>query len=85
MTNETDIVERLEDPMTPEEKRWFSRLRRVLRDMPDTVEIQVHQNSIHMNREGAREAEFVRTGHVDNVDALGWFSAGRVYPCSESI
>lgn len=71
--------------MTPEEKRWFSRLRRVIRDMPKEVEIQVHQNRIQMNREGAREAAFMEKGNADNVESLDEFSTKRVYPCSESI
>lgn len=71
--------------MTPEENRWFNRLRRVLRDMPSTVEIQVHSASIQMNEAGARKEEFSRTGHVDNVESLAEFQTERVYPCSESM
>lgn len=71
--------------MNPEEKQWFSRLRRILRNMPTTVEIQVHQNFIQMNRAGARSETFELIGHVDNVESLDEFSTERVYPCSESI
>jgi hypothetical protein len=53
--------------------------------MPTTVEIQVHQNFIQMNRAGARSETFELIGHVDNVESLDEFSTERVYPCSESI
>ncbi|NTJ46552.1 hypothetical protein G6K93_05930 [Agrobacterium rhizogenes] len=71
--------------MTSDEQRWFNRLRRVLIDMPLTVELQVHSGSIQMNREGAREEEFFRTKHVDGVESLAEFQTKRVYPCSESL
>ena len=71
--------------MAPDEKRWFDRLRRVLKDMPNSVEIQVHQNSIQMNRAGAREEEFMRAGNADNVECLAEFNTKRIYPCSESL
>ncbi|MBO9099484.1 MULTISPECIES: hypothetical protein [unclassified Rhizobium] len=74
-----------DDEMTPDEQRWFNRLRRVLRNMPAAVELQVHSGSIQMNREGAREEEFLRTKHVDSVESLDEFQTKRVYPCSESL
>lgn len=74
-----------DDEITAEEKRWFSRLHRVLRDMPDAVEIQVHSTFIQLNRVGAREEEFARIGHVDCVPSLAEISTERVYPCSESM
>lgn len=75
----------MDDEMTVEERRWFKRLKACLRGMPTTVELQVHQNSIQMNRAGARSDAFELRGHADEVDHLGWFQAERVYPCSESI
>lgn len=67
------------------ERAWFSKLRRVLRDMPSTVEIQVHQNIIQMNKAGERDRAFERDGHADNVPEIDHFSSARVYPCSESV
>ncbi len=66
------------------ERAWFSKLRRILREMPATVEIQVHQNIIQMNKAGERDATFERDGHADNVPEIDHFSTHRVYPCSES-
>lgn len=71
--------------MTPEEKRWVDRLRRVLREMPKSLEIQVHQNTISVSRAGARAEAFERDGHADSVAELAHFQTKRVYPCSESI
>jgi hypothetical protein len=73
--------------MTPDEKRWFDRLRRVLRDMPKSVEIQVHHGTIQMNRSGAALEAVVgkRLGDADNVEELSFFCTDRVYPCSESL
>lgn len=71
--------------MTREEQRWFSRLRRTLKDMPETVEIQVHQSTIQMNKVGGREEYFLEKGHADGVESLDEFRTERVYPCSESI
>lgn len=70
---------------TPEEARWFKRLKRCIADMPATVELQVHQNNIQMNVEGARDAAFISMEHADDVDCLDYFRTDRVYPCSESI
>lgn len=70
--------------MTDEEK-WFRRLRRVIDDMPKTVEVQVHQNIVQMNWLGAMDTEFERAGHVDSVEPIDWFQTKRFYPCSESI
>ncbi|MGQ4812353.1 hypothetical protein ACCZ74_08650 [Agrobacterium vitis] len=67
------------------EEKWFRRLKRVLSDMPSTVEIQVHQNFIQMNHSGAREETFARRGHADEVESISTFGTKRVYPCSESI
>ncbi|CAM3844620.1 hypothetical protein G6L26_009880 [Agrobacterium radiobacter] len=66
------------------ERAWFSKLRSVLREMPATVEIQVHQNFIQMNKAGERSATFERVGNADNVPEIDHFSTARVYPCSES-
>ncbi len=73
-----------EDEMSREERLWFAKLKRTLRDMPASVEIQVHSNSIQMNRAGAREDHFRQRGHADGVESLDWFRTKRVYPCSES-
>lgn len=70
---------------TPEEARWFKRLKKCLADMPATVELQVHQNNIQMNVEGARADAFGSMEHADAVDCLDYFQTTRVYPCSESI
>lgn len=67
------------------EEKWFRRLRRVLRDMPEGVELQVHQNTIQMNVAGARQATFDAIGCADNVESIDSFQTTRVYPCSESI
>ncbi|MND54132.1 hypothetical protein D3C87_908290 [compost metagenome] len=67
-----------------QERAWFSKLRRVMREMPKTVEIQVHQNVIQMNKAGERDAAFERDGNADNVPEIDHFSSHRVYPCSES-
>lgn len=71
--------------MTPEEKRWSSRLRRVLRDMPASIEIQVHQSHIEICQLGAVAKAFERHGDADNPESLDWFQTERVRPCSESI
>ena len=68
-----------------EEEKWFRRLRRVLSDMPLTVELQVHHSTIQMNHAGAREAEFEGTGADHNVESDHWFQTKRIYPCSESM
>lgn len=73
--------------MTENEQKWFASLKRVLQKMPDSVEIQVHNNSIQMNRKGARDEEFALRGNADAVDDLDAFSTTRmrVYPCGESM
>lgn len=73
---------------TPEERRWFKRLERCLKDMPETVEIQVHQRYIQMNEAGGAAAAFADPdglGHADDVSELMNFETERVLPCSESI
>ncbi|KQS74057.1 hypothetical protein ASG25_21535 [Rhizobium sp. Leaf384] len=71
--------------MTPEEKRWSNRLRRVLRDMPASIEIQIHQSHVDICQLGAIQEAFSKRGDVDNVETLDWFQTERVYPCSESL
>ncbi len=67
------------------ERAWFSKLRRVLREMPSSVEIQIHQNFVQMNKAGERAATFDRCGNADSVPEIDSFSTDRVYPCSESV
>lgn len=67
------------------ELRWFRRLQRVLKDMPDTVEIQVHQNTISLVAQGAFETAFAERGDCDNVEEISFFQTRRVRPCSESL
>jgi hypothetical protein len=76
-----------DNKMTPDEHRWFNRLYRVIRDMPKTVEIQVHSNHIQMNRVGATLAAFEKHGDGDNAESLDAFNTtkSRVHPCGESI
>ena len=74
-----------EDELTREEKRWFARLKRVLKDMPPDVYVMVHTSSIALVRNTAREAAFLRDGHFDQVLDLDWFVTDRVQPCGESL
>lgn len=71
--------------MLTAEEKWFRRLRRVLREMPEGVELQVHHSMIQMNVAGARQATFEALGCADNVESIDYFDTRRVYPCSESL
>lgn len=72
---------------TDEERNWFIRLSKVLRAMPKTVEVEVHNNHVQMNEKGARDAAFARCGDGDNAESIMQFSVigMRLYPVSESV
>ena len=67
------------------EEKWFRRLRCVLRDMPDDVELLVHHGCIELAEAGARLAEVDRCGNADNTPTIDTFETDRVYPCGESM
>lgn len=71
--------------MSAEGTKWFNRLARLLREMPDDVEVMVHVNTIALCERGARAAEFERSGSADATPTLLELRTKHVYPCSESI
>lgn len=71
--------------MSPEEKRWSNRLKRLLKSMPKGLELQVHYGFVQINEAGARDRYFESHGDADNVPHLDQISVDRVYPCSESV
>lgn len=71
--------------MTPHEQRWWKLFKDVLKNMPATLEINVHQNTVDVSPAGARERAFKDAGHADNTESFEFYRAKRVYPNSESI
>jgi hypothetical protein len=68
------------------ELRWFKRLQKVLRDMPATVEISVHNgNLVCMHERGAGRRYFDEVGDLDNVPEKASFVASDIRPCGESL
>lgn len=68
------------------EYRWFRRLRRVLRDMPETVELTVRSSgNVCLNNRGATERCFLRDGRADQTPDIAFFSAANVRGEESSI
>ena len=72
--------------MTSEEK-WFRRLARCIKDMPDTVELAVINRDIVMLPEGAVNRAFEKRGDVDhyNEESMGSVQHPRIITCSECL
>lgn len=71
--------------MNAEELRWWKLFKRVIKAMPRSLEVSVHNYSVEVSKVGSRQAAFERDGHADNTENLDFFKASRVYPNSESI
>lgn len=73
--------------MTKQERAYVSRLRRLLKDMPASLELIVRYNVISVCAEGSRQEHFDAHGDADNtpelcsVETLGL----RIYPGGESL
>lgn len=66
--------------MTTEERKWWTRLKKTLNAMPDTVEMTVHVTGcVVLHNVGARQRYFDEMGHSDNVPELTSFTANRIY------
>jgi len=72
--------------MSPEEK-WFKRLKRCIKAMPETVEIAVTDNGIMMLPHGAVGRAFDRDGDIDCFDDeyMDSLQHDRIKTCGESL
>ncbi len=68
------------------ELKWFKRLERVLRDMPDNLEVTVHQHGVvEIHERGATRRYFEENGHVDDVPALAFFQVRHIAGRESSV
>lgn len=72
------------DELDEEEARWVKRIKRVINDMPASLELQVHHDTISVLARGTW-ASMGEGGTADNLDELDSFKSRHVYPCSESL
>lgn len=72
-------------PMTKEQKAFIARLKRLLKDIPDSIELIVRYGSIDVCEMGARAAYFDEHGDTDNVPYLENVPTKRVFPGGESL
>lgn len=71
--------------MTAAELQWWKLFKRIVKAMPKSLEVSVHQSSIAVSKTGSRQAAFERDGHADQTEDLDFFKHARVYPNSESL
>ena len=55
---------------TAEQARWWKRLNRVIKEMPEGVELLVSDGNIALTHAGETDAYFNVHGHVDNVETM---------------
>lgn len=68
------------------ELKWFKRLERVLRDIPDNVEVTVHQHgTVELHERGATRKYFEENGHADDVPAIALFQVRHIVGRESSI
>ncbi|MCH4541399.1 hypothetical protein [Ochrobactrum sp. A-1] len=68
------------------ELKWFRRLERVLRDMPDNVEVTVHQHGVvELHERGETQKFFAEHGHADSVPFLSFFEANNIVGRESSV
>lgn len=67
------------------ERRWWSLFKRIIKAMPPSLELMVHQSTIEVCKAGSREKAFTEHGDADNTPSLDFVKSGRIYPCSESL
>ncbi|RBO94972.1 hypothetical protein [Pseudochrobactrum asaccharolyticum] len=61
------------------ELTWFRRLRRVLSDMPDTVEVTVRATGmVCLHERGATDRYFEGKGDTDNVPEISAFRINNI-------
>ena len=52
-------------------KKWFSRLKRTLKDMPPDIEVYVSQSGVvSYGNVGAMDALLQRDGHIDHIGEI---------------
>lgn len=72
--------------LTIGERRWFKRLQRCFRDMPETAEVTVHSNGcVSIHERGATEEAFQRDGDLGLVSELGFFQTRNLYADESSV
>lgn len=73
--------------MAREVSSFTAKLKRLIKEMPSSVEIIVRHNSIDICEAGARQAYFDEHGDADNVPTLEniFTSRTRIYPGGESL
>lgn len=60
--------------MTAAELRWWKLFKRIVKAMPKSLEVSVHQSSIAVSKAGSRLAAFKRDGHADQTEDLDFFN-----------
>lgn len=73
--------------MNPQEKRFVTRLKRLIRDMPPSLELLVRHGSIGVCQTGERQKYFDAHGDADNTPVLCDVETygSRIYPNGESL
>ena len=72
--------------LTESELRWWTRVRKVMQDMPPTVELSVPDGGVlELHERGAMWKSCEQHGHADTVPTLDQFKVGRLYPRSETL
>ena len=67
--------------------KWFRRLRRCISDMPADTTILIRHGCIELTTPALRKAAFDAFGHIDNCEALDFFStsSAAVEPAGEGL
>ena len=60
--------------LTVQEKRWCTRLKRVLNARPESLEIYVGLGDVSILDEGEHNRDFYEHGHSDNLSSKALYS-----------
>jgi hypothetical protein len=61
-----------EDDMTADERKWWQSFKRVVRKMPETVELNARVGAIGIAPSGSRRVRFENDGHADMFCETEW-------------
>lgn len=72
---------------TPDQIRWFRRLRRCIADMPPGIAVLVRHGSLDLITPEDREETFKQHGCIDSCPSLDFFQfpTGKIEPAGEGM
>lgn len=71
--------------MNAAELHWWKQFKRVVKDLPPTLELSVYHASISVCERGARQAAFDRDGHADQTEDFTFVQTKHIYPNGEAL